>query len=354
MLRNVRAASPTMAKASTAGKPRVTSATEAPRRERTPSAEVVALRPPAWDWAFFEDGALALERHDLWEEPPEPSTSDVSQTPATPSRLKRLARSATVARMPSARAPRAARRARRRANRRVQRVAILVIVASIVLVTATLTAFGSSPAASTVAVPAPIARLAPDTPPRAQIVAMIGSLRLQLPVTQGRLTALGYHATPSGALSLEPLGRQGNRGVLRRAWDWVFGTPSGDLVWYRLDGGRGPDSSVLDVGAPTGTTVFSPVDGTVVGITDYVLNARPYGVRIDIQPSSAPSYVVSLTRLRADPDLTVGTTVAAGRSKLGAVLDLSGVERQALARFSEDAGNHVSLEVHPAATLALP
>ena len=344
-----------MARASTAGKPRVTSATERPRRGRTPSAEIVALRPPAWDWAFFEDGALALDRHELWEEPPEPSDQEVSQTPPAPSRLKRWTHSATVARMPSARAPRAARRARRRANRRVQRIAILVIVASIVLVTASLTAFGSSQAASTpAAAPAPSARLVPDTPPRAQIVAMVGSVRVQLPVNQGRLTALGYHATPSGALSLEPLGHQGNRGALRRAWEWVFGTPSGDLVWYRLDGGRGPESSVLDVGAPAGTNVFSPVDGTVVGITDYVLNARPYGVRIDIQPSSAPSYVVSLTRLRVDPALTVGMTVAAGRSRLGTVLDLSGVERQALARFSEDAGNHVSLEVHPAATLALP
>jgi hypothetical protein len=46
--------------------------------------------------------------------------------------------------------------------------------------------------------------------------------------------------------------------------------------------------------------------------------------------------------------------VAAARSKIGTVLDFSGVERQALARYTQDAGNHVSVEVHPAATLALP
>lgn len=320
------------------------------------TAEVVALRPPAWEWSFFEDGALALDRHELWTEPALPSAVDVSQTPP-PSRLKHRLRSVTVPEMPSARAPRAARRARRRANRRVQRIALLVIVASIALVTATLTAFGSERASSgapatAAATPAP--RLAPDAPPRAQIVAVLGTLRLQLPVSQERLTALGYHATPSGALSLEPLGRQGNRGIVRRLWDRLVGAESGKLVWYRLAGGGGPESSVLDVGAPQRTNVYSPVDGTVVGITDYVLNGKVHGARIDLQPSSAPSHVVSLTRLQADPALTVGTTVAAGTSRIGGVLDLSSIESQALARYTQDAGNHVSIEVRPTATLALP
>jgi hypothetical protein len=36
---------------------------------------------------------------------------------------------------------------------------------------------------------------------------------------------------------------------------------------------------------------------------------------------------------------------------VGRVLDLSGVERQALSRFTQDAGNHVSIELRAAATL---
>jgi hypothetical protein len=96
------------------------------------------------------------------------------------------------------------------------------------------------------------------------------------------------------------------------------------------------------------------VDGTVVGITGYVLDGRRHGARVDIEPASAPSAVVSLTRLRTDPGLTVGMSVAAGRSKIGTVLDLSRVERQTLARYTQDAGNHVSLEVHPAPTLTRP
>jgi hypothetical protein len=36
------------------------------------------------------------------------------------------------------------------------------------------------------------------------------------------------------------------------------------------------------------------------------------------------------------------------------VLDLSGIEKQALAKYTQDAGNHVAVELRPAATLTLP
>ena len=63
---------------------------------------------------------------------------------------------------------------------------------------------------------------------------------------------------------------------------------------------------------------------------------------------------MSVSRLRPDPSLKVGATVTAAGSKLGQVLDLSKVEKQALARYTNDEGNHVLLEVHPAATLQGP
>ena len=125
------------------------------------------------------------------------------------------------------------------------------------------------------------------------------------------------------------------------------------LVWYQLRGDRGPGTSALTVGAAAGTDVYSPVTGTVVGITDFVLANRTYGARIDIRPQSAPSVVVSLTHLRADPSLTVGSAVAKAASKIGVVVDLTAVERQALARYTQDAGNNVSLSVRPAAVLSV-
>jgi hypothetical protein len=112
-------------------------------------------------------------------------------------------------------------------------------------------------------------------------------------------------------------------------------------------------TSVLDVGAAPGTNVYSPVDGTVVGITPYVVGGKRFGTRIDIQPQSAPSYVVSLTQLRADPSLTVGANVVSGATRLGTVVNLALVERQALSRYTNDSGNHVSVELHPAVSLVL-
>jgi hypothetical protein len=185
-------------------------------------------------------------------------------------------------------------------------------------------------------------------------VATVGELRLQLPVAQSAVTALGYHAGDPSALELTALGRQGNEGLLARLWHRIAGGGDDKLVWYQLGGGPGPSTSALDVGAAAGTDVYAPVDGTIVGLSDYVVSNRTYGARIDIRPSAAPSFVVSLTQLRPDPSLTVGSPVALGTSKIGTIVDLSGVERQALARYTQDAGNNVSLEVSPSATLDIP
>ena len=257
--------------------------------------------------------------------------------------------------MPAPAAKRRERRLReaRASARRARRVAALVLAAAALLITLFLTAFGSGGASSVgPASPAPATRLLPAGPPRPQIVAVRGSLRVQMPVAQSRVTAIGYHATGEGALALSPVGRQANAGLVARLARRLLGTGGTGLSYYLLGGQDGPATSVLNVGAPPGTDVYSPVDGTVVGITEYVISGRRRGARIDIQPSGAASIVVSLTHLRPDPALTVGSTVAAASSKVGTLLDLADVERQALARYTNDAGNHVALEVHPAATLS--
>jgi len=304
---------------------------------------------------FLEDGALALDRHDLWQETPITPRKRLLQAAPDTDWLKPGEGSVTVARMPSPRPYGPTRRARRRsaAARGAGRFAGLVVVATVIVVTLLLTAFGAGePAKVSSAPPAPSARLLPDGPPRTQIVAVRGALRLQLPIAQGRVTAVGFHAVGDGALALHPLGRQANRGFLGRLADRVLGAGEGGLAWFQLEGGEGSSTAALDVGAAPGTDVFAPADGTVVGITPYVLDRRRYGARIDIRPSSAPSLVVSITRLRPDSGLSVGSAVtAAGSDRLGTVLDLSDVERQALAEHTQDAGNHVTLEVHPAGAL---
>jgi hypothetical protein len=254
--------------------------------------------------------------------------------------------------MPSSRPTRRRRVERReaRAARRARRFALLALLAIVLVIALLLTAFGGSAAQ-------PVRRLAvvnvaatAQTLPYPQVIAMRGPVRLQMPIPQTRTTAIGYHSANDGALALAPVGRQGNAGLVQRVFHAVFGGGGGHPVWYQLDGGA---TSALDVGATPGTDVYSPVDGTVVGISPYIVAGNRYGERIDIQPQSSPSLVVSLTQLRADPSLEVGSDVVSGRTKVGAVADLASVEKQALARYTNDSGNHVSVEIRPASLLVL-
>jgi hypothetical protein len=258
--------------------------------------------------------------------------------------------------MPARKAVVEARRARRRraaGRHRARRIAVLLVASAAVVATLLLTAFGSgTPTRAVSSAPAPAQRLLPTGPPRPQVVAVHNSLQLRVPVAQQRITAVGYHAVGNGALALEPVGEQANKGLFARLVRRLTGGDRSGLAWYQL-GGDGPATSVLDVGAAPGTDVYAPVDGVVVGISDYRISGKRVGSRVDIQPSSEPSLVISLTHLRSDPALTVGAAVTASSSKVGTVMDFSRIERQSLARYTQDAGNHVSVEVHPAATLSI-
>lgn len=237
---------------------------------------------------------------------------------------------------------------RRRAQQRARRLAALVVVGLLGLVTLLLTAFGSgaSPVQQTVATFAPPPALAIGVPPRPRVLATVGNLQLKAPVAAEAVTAIGFRGGSGGTLELQPVGRQANEGVLARLWRKIAGTAADGPIWYQLDS---PGTQVLVVGAAPGADVYAPVDGTVAAISDYLIDGRAFGARIDVRPSSAPSLIVSLTHLSPDPSLAVGSQVLASVSKLGSVVDIAAVERQALARHAQAAGNNVAMEVLPAA-----
>lgn len=310
---------------------------------------MIDLWAPEGEWWPTTDGALALQ-----PDPVDPG--------AAGRHWKATRTSSTVPRMATSPAPSLAARARTRRRdearakaRRARRIAALVVVAAVSLITLILTAFGTGGStAVTFTGPAPADRLLPAGPPSPQVVATQDTLHIQLPINQSRVTAIGYHSTGSEALELEPVGTQANAGVVERLLRKLFGENESGLRYYLLDGGVGPRTGGLDVGAPVDTDVYAPVDGSVIAVSDYVINGKAYGVRIDIQPSGNPGVVVSLISLRADPALTVGSTVSSGRTKIGRVIDLSTVERAGLARYTQDSGQHVHLEVHPATSIASP
>src|SRR5262245_48622561 len=171
------------------------------------------------DWEFPTYGALALQ--------PEPE--ELEEPPQTSRKVRRfgllaLVTSVTVPRMATTEAPGFAGRARQRQRdearakaRRARRTAALVVIACGCLVALLLTAFGrGGETAITITGPAPASRLLPAGPPRPEIVATQDSLRIQLPVNQSRVTAIGYHASGTLALPLEPVGTQANAGLAER------------------------------------------------------------------------------------------------------------------------------------------
>jgi hypothetical protein len=297
------------------------------------------------------DGALALE----WVDVPPP------RRPGRPGpRLLDVGASDSVPRMAWPEAPglaaRAALRERERARlRRARRLAALTVAAAVALVILLVTAFGpSGDRLVGAAGPAPAHRLLPSGPPRPQVVAMHDTLRIQLPVNQARVTAIGYHGAGDTARPLEPVGSQANAGAFGRIVQRIVGDDGSGLRYYLLEGGAGPRTGGLDIGAPEGTDVYAPVDGTVIAISERIVNGRPYGRNIEVQPAGNPGFVVSLTNLELDPALTVGSSVVAARTKIGRVIDLSEVERAGLARYTHDRGQHVHIEVRFAASLAAP
>jgi hypothetical protein len=237
---------------------------------------------------------------------------------------------------------------RRRAQARARRIAVAAVVAVLAIVTLALTAFDneSSPVVSRPA-PLPVT----SAPPEPLVLATVGNLRVQSPVAQGGITAVGFHESADGALVLKPVGPQRNEGLIARLWRRITGAQRSGLAWYQLSGGP---LRTLDVGAVAGTDVYSPVDGTVVAIRDQVISGRAVGAEIELRPGSAPSLVVSIANVKPDPALSVGANVAAGSSKLGTVTNISRFERQALERYAAEDGNNVSLQVYPSATLGVP
>ena len=192
------------------------------------------------------------------------------------------------------------------------------------------------------------AELAPDTAPSPVELASAGSLVLSLPIAQGRVTAIVYHGTGDAlAIPLQPSGHQKNAGFLARLGDTLFGGGSGSGPAYYVDSSaQGPDTAELDVGAPFGTHVYSPVTGQVVAIQPRVLNgsANPaFGSIIQIRPTAAPAVLVDVSNVRVPPSVHVGSQVTSSHTRLGSVVDLSHVISQTVAKYTSDAGNHVAI-----------
>ncbi|MFN8108928.1 MAG: hypothetical protein U0Y82_03660 [Thermoleophilia bacterium] len=170
----------------------------------------------------------------------------------------------------------------------------------------------------------------PGARPKDILLARAGTVEVKLPVDQARITAIAFR--PSENTTAVEL------------------TPAGPLRYHTApqNGRPGPERAAVDVGAPAGTLVFAPVDGTVTSVTDWVLRGHVEGVQISIEPQDATDITVvvdHVTPHAGSPKVHVGQAVRAGVTPLGEVVDLTGIIPQELAQYTADAGNHVAIEL---------
>lgn len=221
------------------------------------------------------------------------------------------------------------RRRRQAARRRriLVTASLPLIAVGIIALLVTLLGSDESPElASPVAAPA----LGGGQQPPELVMAEAEGVEIHLPVDPDNVTAVLYHPVNSAAaIPIEP-----DRSI--------------DHEQAARGGRIGPSTAGLDVGAPAGTTVFAPVDGVVVGVTDYVVAGSNQGFEVIIEPGSATGSVLRINHLEASDGVerpVVGDQVVAGETVIGRVRDFSAVVEQEIARFTQDPGNHVHIEM---------
>jgi len=198
---------------------------------------------------------------------------------------------------------------------------------------------------------APADRILPTGPPVPQLLARQDQLALEVPVPQERITGVLFHPVQgTNALRLTPVGPAREQGLFGRIVD-AFRTETEEGIGSFREGA--PEA--VDVGAPIGTEVFTPVDGRILSITPSIIDAVSFGDVIAIEPSANPGVVVVLSGLEADRGLSVGTPVSTRPeewSKLGAIIDIGAGLTPALSRYTQDGGNRVQIQVLPATAVA--
>src|SRR5215217_427981 len=154
----------------------------------------------------------------------------------------------------------------------------------------------------------------PDT-----VLAEAANVGISTPIRPASLSGLGYHPEGESLATMEPRGKNLSAnalvGLLSR------GETPEQINYYVMDaaGRDGPQTGALDVGATTGTTVYTPVTGTVTAIRPdpMVENANI----IEIRPEANPDVRVSIALVRSDGEAGVNDYVTAGKTELGTVAD---------------------------------
>jgi hypothetical protein len=222
-------------------------------------------------------------------------------------------------------------------RRRRLMAALLLALGAVALIFAVFVQTTASDTTDT-AVPIDPNNAGPDT-----VLAEAARVGISTPIRPASLSGLGYHPEGESLVAMEPRGKNLSAnailGLLSR------GETPEQIHYYLMDsaGREGPQTGALDVGAPTGTTVYAPVTGTVTAIRPdpMVENANV----VEIKPDTNPNVRVNVSLVQSDGDAGVNDSVTAGITELGTVADSAEVLDPQLSSYTTDAGNHVTVSV---------
>ena len=192
------------------------------------------------------------------------------------------------------------------------------------------------------------------------IIARYGDLDLHLPIRLADLTGVLFHqASYEYAFVLETevseadydsaagsAGMRINRNQENAGDQWADVEA---LHLYRTADDTELDTSI-DVGGAAGTTVVSPVDGTVVLVKDYLLYDELPDIEIHIQPDGHPDLDVVLIHT-TDPVVKGGDHVEAGITPISHVRNIDDYLTDVqLGFFTPEGvgGNHTHVQVNDA------
>src|SRR5919107_3708329 len=168
----------------------------------------------------------------------------------------------------------------------------LLVLGAVALVVAV---FVQTRAADTAerAVPIDPNNAGPDT-----VLAEAAEVDISTPIRPASLTGLGYHPEGESLAAMEPRGKNLSAnalvGLLSR------GETPEQIHYYVMDaaGRDGPQTGAIDIGATAGTTVYTPVTGTVTAIRpDPMVDDANV---VEIKPDANPNVRVNVSLVQSD------------------------------------------------------
>src|SRR5660397_270186 len=150
-----------------------------------------------------------------------------------------------------------------------------------------------------------------------RIITSSAERNITLPVAAENSTIIAYHGTgDTTALPFTPIGSRMNGGLVSRTLKGVF-SGRAPIRYYLLqdDSGGDTETTSVDVGAPPGTPVSSPVSGEIIGVKTYLLHGKYEDVQVDIRPEGLSGETLSLLFI-TEPTVEIGQTWRQASHKL--------------------------------------